>query len=97
MLELILLLGVLVVLTLLAVFINAPLEELANPAQPPNPAKAPWYFPGLRELVSYSAFVGGVLTPAHARAREQRRDGRGWRAPRAPRCTSRCAVTTATR
>lgn len=62
-LELVLLLGVLVVLTLLAVFINAPLEELANPAEPPNPAKAPWYFLGLQELVSYSAFVGGVLTP----------------------------------
>jgi quinol-cytochrome oxidoreductase complex cytochrome b subunit len=42
---------------------NAPLEELANPAKTPNPAKAPWYFLGLQELVSHSAFVGGVLAP----------------------------------
>lgn len=63
MVELVLLLGVVLVLGLLAVFVNAPLEELANPAEPPNPAKAPWYFLGLQELVSYSAFVGGVVTP----------------------------------
>jgi quinol-cytochrome oxidoreductase complex cytochrome b subunit len=31
---------------------------------PPNPAKAPWYFLGLQELVSYSAFWGGVGIPA---------------------------------
>jgi quinol-cytochrome oxidoreductase complex cytochrome b subunit len=48
----------------LAVFWNAPLEELANPVHPPNPAKAPWYFLGLQELVSYSAFWGGVIVPA---------------------------------
>jgi cytochrome b-561 len=42
---------------------NAPLEELANPAKTPNPAKAPWYFLGLQELVSHSAFIGGVLAP----------------------------------
>jgi quinol-cytochrome oxidoreductase complex cytochrome b subunit len=42
---------------------NAPLEELANPAKTPNPAKAPWYFLGLQEMVSHSAFVGGVLAP----------------------------------
>jgi len=39
------------------------LEELANPIHPPNPAKAPWYFLGLQELVSYSAFWGGVVVP----------------------------------
>jgi len=49
---------------LLAVFWNAPLEELANPVHPPNPAKAPWYFLGLQELVSYSALWGGVVIPA---------------------------------
>jgi menaquinol-cytochrome c reductase cytochrome b/c subunit len=49
---------------LIAAFLfNAPLEEVANPNHPPNPAKAPWYFLGLQELVSYSAFVGGVLIP----------------------------------
>lgn len=42
---------------------NAPLEEEANPFQPNNPAKAPWYFLGLQELVSYSAFWGGVMVP----------------------------------
>ena len=42
---------------------DAPLEELANPVHPPNPAKAPWYFLGLQELVSVSAFLGGVVVP----------------------------------
>ena len=41
----------------------APLEEMADPTRTPNPAKAPWYFLGLQELVHYSAFVGGVLVP----------------------------------
>ncbi len=48
---------------LLGIFVNAPLEELANPVHPPNPAKAPWYFLGLQEMVSYSALVGGVVVP----------------------------------
>ena len=43
---------------------KAPLEELANPAKTPNPAKAPWYFLGLQELVSHSALLGGVVVPA---------------------------------
>jgi quinol-cytochrome oxidoreductase complex cytochrome b subunit len=42
---------------------DAPLKELANPAVPENPAKAPWYFLGLQELVSYSAFMGGIGIP----------------------------------
>lgn len=42
---------------------DAPLSEMANPAVPENPAKAPWYFLGLQELVSYSAFMGGVGIP----------------------------------
>ncbi len=46
-----------------SLFWNAPLEELANPAKTPNPAKAPWYFLGLQELVSHSALLGGVVTP----------------------------------
>ncbi|HJW87944.1 MAG TPA: cytochrome b N-terminal domain-containing protein, partial [Dehalococcoidia bacterium] len=54
---------VLAVTLLLGIFLNAPLEELANPVHPPNPAKAPWYFLGLQELVSYSALVGGVVVP----------------------------------
>ena len=43
---------------------DAPLKELANPAVPENPAKAPWYFLGLQELVSFSAFMGGIGIPA---------------------------------
>jgi len=46
-----------------AILWNAPLEEIANPVYPPNPAKAPWYFLGLQELVSHSAFWGGVVVP----------------------------------
>ncbi|HET9599656.1 MAG TPA: cytochrome b N-terminal domain-containing protein [Anaeromyxobacteraceae bacterium] len=42
---------------------DAPLKELANPAVPENPAKAPWYFLGLQELVSFSAFMGGIGIP----------------------------------
>ncbi len=49
---------------LLALLSDAPLKELANPAVPENPAKAPWYFLGLQELVSHSAFMGGVGIPA---------------------------------
>jgi quinol-cytochrome oxidoreductase complex cytochrome b subunit len=47
----------------LSLFIDAPLKELANPGVPENPAKAPWYFLGLQELVSYSAFMGGIGIP----------------------------------
>jgi quinol-cytochrome oxidoreductase complex cytochrome b subunit len=54
---------VLVCLTL-ALLWHAPLKEIANPDVPENPAKAPWYFLGLQELVSYSAFMGGVGLPA---------------------------------
>ncbi len=48
----------------LGVVADAPLREMANPSVPENPAKAPWYFLGLQELVSYSAFAGGVAIPA---------------------------------
>jgi quinol-cytochrome oxidoreductase complex cytochrome b subunit len=48
----------------LALFLDAPLKELANPAIPENPAKAPWYFLGLQELVAFSAFMGGIGIPA---------------------------------
>lgn len=53
----------LLVTIFLAIFIPAPLETPANPEVTPNPAKAPWYFLGLQELVGYSAFIGGVLVP----------------------------------
>ena len=48
---------------ILAIFLDAPLKEVANPAVPENPAKAPWYFLGLQELVSHSAFMGGIGIP----------------------------------
>ena len=48
----------------ISLFFKAPLEEMANPAVTPNPAKAPWYFLGLQELVSHSALLGGVVVPA---------------------------------
>jgi cytochrome b-561 len=54
---------VLALLLVLAIFIDAPLKEAANPAVPENPAKAPWYFLGLQEIVSYSAFAGGMAIP----------------------------------
>jgi cytochrome b-561 len=42
---------------------SAPLEQPVNVMHPPNPAKAPWYFLGLQEMVSYSAFWGGIGVP----------------------------------
>jgi hypothetical protein len=52
------------VLVLLAIFVDAPLEELANPQKTPNPAKAPWYFLGLQELLHYyPPIVSGVAIP----------------------------------
>ena len=51
------------VMLLLGYFFDAPLSEMANPFVPENPAKAPWYFLGLQEMVSYSAFMGGVGIP----------------------------------
>jgi quinol-cytochrome oxidoreductase complex cytochrome b subunit len=61
--ELIVFVMVMAVLTIWALFVDAPLEAIANANHPPNPAKAPWYFLGLQELVSYSAFIGGVVIP----------------------------------
>jgi len=51
------------VLLVMAFLFDAPLREEANPAFPENPAKSPWYFLGIQELVSYSAFAGGVIIP----------------------------------
>lgn len=48
----------------LALTWNAPLEGLADPMHTPNPAKAPWYFLGLQELLHYfPPVVAGVLVP----------------------------------
>jgi quinol-cytochrome oxidoreductase complex cytochrome b subunit len=61
--ELGLLLLVIVVVLFIALLADAPLLEQANPSFPENPAKSPWYFLGIQELVSYSAFAGGLLIP----------------------------------
>jgi hypothetical protein len=51
-------------LVLISLFFNAPLEGLADPTNTPNPAKAPWYFLGLQELLHYfPPVVAGVLIP----------------------------------
>ena len=47
-----------------AVFLDAPLEEPANPGLTMNPAKAPWYFLGLQEmLVYFDPWIAGVVLP----------------------------------
>ncbi|MBC7428253.1 MAG: cytochrome C [Bacteriovorax sp.] len=47
-----------------AIVFKAPLEESANPTWAPNPAKAPWYFLGLQEmLVYFDPWMAGVVLP----------------------------------
>jgi hypothetical protein len=51
-------------LTLWAIVAKAPLEQPANPGYAPNPAKAPWYFLGLQEmLVYFDPWMAGVVYP----------------------------------
>jgi quinol-cytochrome oxidoreductase complex cytochrome b subunit len=60
-------LGSAVVVLGLAVLFSAPLRGLANPNLTPEPAKAPWYFSGLQELLSrFDPLVAGILVPAGA-------------------------------
>jgi len=67
-------LGTIAALSMLSVFVRSPLEEPANPLVTPNPAKAPWYFLWLQEIVTDTtfkigsvtingAFLGGVILP----------------------------------
>jgi cytochrome b/b6/petD-like protein len=51
-------------LVTMALLFNAPLEGIADPSHTPNPAKAPWYFLGLQEMLHYfPPVVAGVLVP----------------------------------
>ncbi|HKZ28917.1 MAG TPA: menaquinol oxidoreductase [Acidimicrobiia bacterium] len=55
---------VMVIVLLVSLFFNAPLREIANPTNTPNPEKAPWYFAALQELLShFHPMVAGVLVP----------------------------------
>jgi hypothetical protein len=56
-----------IVLSIISLVFDAPLEWIANPEHTPNPAKAPWYFLGLQELLHYfPPVVGGVILPVLA-------------------------------
>ena len=58
-------LGTVATVLLLGVLFAAPLRGIANPNQTPEPAKAPWYFVGLQELLSrFDPLVAGIFVPA---------------------------------
>jgi quinol-cytochrome oxidoreductase complex cytochrome b subunit len=65
--ELVVAMVLIVALTAVAMLVNAPLEELANPDQSPNPAKAPWYFMGIQELLlHFHPLVASMIIPGLA-------------------------------
>ena len=62
--ELLVAIIVIVLLNVWSIVLNAPLEEFPNPTRTPNPAKAPWYFLGLQEmLVYFDPWIAGVVMP----------------------------------
>jgi hypothetical protein len=62
--ELICMIILTIVMTVWSIGLRAPLEEAANPTSSPNPAKAPWYFLGLQEmLVYFDPWLAGVVLP----------------------------------
>src|SRR3970282_2297888 len=61
---LLLLLGSTLAIFLFSLVKQAPLEEIANPMVTTDPAKAPWYFVGLQELLEHMhPLLAGVLIP----------------------------------
>ncbi len=62
--EIVLLLGVTLFIFLFSLIKQAPLETIANPLVTTDPAKAPWYFMGLQELLEHMhPMVAGILIP----------------------------------
>ena len=67
--ELVVALVLMAALLLWAMLVNAPLEALANPDQSPNPAKAPWYFMGIQELLlHFHPLAASIIIPGLALA-----------------------------
>lgn len=65
--EAIMAVAMILALTIMSTFVNAPLLDLANPDHTPNPAKAPWYFLGLQELLLHMhPALAGVIVPTAA-------------------------------
>jgi hypothetical protein len=65
--ELICMIALMAVLIVWSLLLRAPLEQPANLAVTPNPSKAPWYFVGLQELLTFSdAWNVGVIVPVLA-------------------------------
>lgn len=62
--EIVLLLGITLAIFLFSLIKQAPLEEIANPMVTTDPAKAPWYFIGLQELLEHMhPVLAGVIIP----------------------------------
>ncbi|MFZ5569956.1 MAG: hypothetical protein ACOZF0_06105 [Thermodesulfobacteriota bacterium] len=62
--ELLAILAAMIVLCVWSLFVDAPLKEIADPNWTENPAKAPWYFVGLQEvLVYFDPWIAGVCLP----------------------------------
>ena len=63
--EVVAFLALAILLSVMSLLFDAPLEGIADPSRTPNPAKAPWYFLGVQELLRYyTPVVAGVLLPS---------------------------------
>lgn len=62
--ELLVAIGIMLLLTVWSILVDAPLEQAADPLSQPDPSKAPWYFLGLQELLVYfDPWIAGVMLP----------------------------------